>query len=295
MSAQILDGRNLSARIRENLLYNIDTLRKKTGDVPALVNFAVGDSDGSTAYARAQERSAREIGIRYELICLPATTGQAEIVRRIRQSNDDPRVTGIMVHKPLPETIDYQSIANTIDPEKDVEGIHVDNLGQMLLGRPRIIPCTPAAVMEQIHASGVAVRGREAVIVGASEIVGKPLALLLLNEMATVTVCHIATAQAGQLQEHVGRADILVVAVGKAGLIPGEWVKPGAVVLDVGINKVAGRITGDVMFETACQRAAFITPVPGGIGPVTVMMLMRNGVHAYARQKGIPLLLDAVA
>ncbi|HOY10057.1 MAG TPA: bifunctional 5,10-methylenetetrahydrofolate dehydrogenase/5,10-methenyltetrahydrofolate cyclohydrolase, partial [Candidatus Omnitrophota bacterium] len=202
----------------------------------------------------------------------------------IRRLNDDPSVNGVMIHKPFPEHIDYQGAANCLDVRKDLEGINVANIGKMLLGETRLIPCTPAAVMEHLKFTGQPLRGKEAVIVGASHIVGKPLSLLLLKEMATVTVCHIATSEAGHLPDHVGRADILIVAAGRPGLIKGEWVRDGAVVIDVGINKVGENIVGDVEFETAKERASFITPVPGGVGPVTVMMLMRNGLEAFKLQ-----------
>ena len=167
---------------------------------------------------------------------------------------------------------------------KDLEGINVINIGKVLLGSSRMIPCTPAAVMEHLYSTGVKLRGKEVVIVGASEIVGKPLALLLLREFATVTICHIATSEAKKLEEHVAGADILVVAVGKAGVIKGNWIKNDAIVIDVGINQVDNKIIGDVEFESAQKKAAFITPVPGGVGPVTVTMLMRNAIEAYKMQ-----------
>ncbi len=175
-------------------------------------------------------------------------------------------------------------MANLLDPAKDLEGINVANIGKMILGETKIIPCTPAAVMEHVKASGLNIRGKEAVVVGASEIVGKPLSLLLLEEYATVTICHVATHEAGKLREHVGAADVLIVAVGKPALIKGEWIKKGAVVIDVGINKVGDHVEGDVEFAEAVKRASSITPVPGGVGPVTVVMLMRNGIEAFKLQ-----------
>ena len=189
-----------------------------------------------------------------------------------------------MIHKPVPPQIDYRLVANYVDIAKDLEGINIANIGKMVLGETKLIPCTPASVMEHIKSTGVNLRGKEVVIVGHSEIVGKPLSLLLLGEYATVTVCHVATSEAGRLLEHVGRADILVVAVGKAELIKGEWIKKDATVIDVGINSVGDKIVGDVEFDAAVKRAAFITPVPGGVGPVTVVMLMRNGIEAFKLQ-----------
>jgi methylenetetrahydrofolate dehydrogenase (NADP+)/methenyltetrahydrofolate cyclohydrolase len=189
-----------------------------------------------------------------------------------------------MIHKPVPEQITYHEVANKVDIRKDLEGINIVNIGKILLGASKMIPCTPAAVMEHLYSTGVNLRGKEVVIVGASEIVGKPLALLLLRELATVTICHIATSEAGKLVGHVGRADILVVAVGKPGVIKGEWIKNNAIVIDVGINQVDNKIIGDVEFESAQKKASFITPVPGGVGPVTVTMLMRNAIEAYKLQ-----------
>jgi methylenetetrahydrofolate dehydrogenase (NADP+)/methenyltetrahydrofolate cyclohydrolase len=281
MSARILDGKVLARGIRAKLQQEVVSLKKETGAVPHLINVMIGSDPGSCAYANSQKRVAEQIGIRYELVSLKEDISQEALIKYIQQLNQDRDVHGIMIHKPLPAHIDYQAIANHLDMAKDLEGINVANIGKMLLGETDIIPCTPAAVMAHIDSTGVGLRGKEVVIVGASEIVGKPLSLLLLREYATVSVCHIATSEAGRLKEHVARAEILIVAVGKAGLIKGEWIKEGAVVIDVGINQVEGRIVGDVEFEAAKERAAFITPVPGGVGPVTVVMLMHNGIEAY--------------
>ena len=185
---------------------------------------------------------------------------------------------------PLPAQIDYKKISENILPDKDIEGMHPANIGKMIFGKARLVPCTPAAAMELINASGVDLYGKGVVIVGHSEIVGKPLALLLLEKFATVTVCHIGTSKAGKLEEHIRRAEVLIVAVGKAGLIKGELIKEGAIVIDVGINRVGDKIVGDVEFEAAEKRASYITPVPGGVGPLTVTMLMRNLVEAAKLQ-----------
>jgi methylenetetrahydrofolate dehydrogenase (NADP+)/methenyltetrahydrofolate cyclohydrolase len=189
-----------------------------------------------------------------------------------------------MAYKPVPKQIDFKTLANSIAPLKDWEGINVTNMGKMMLGEGHIVPCTPAAVMELIRSAGVNLRGKEAVVVGRSEIVGKPLILLLLTQNATVTVCHSGTSER-ELIGHVGRADVLVVAVGKPAFIKGEWVKQGAIVVDVGINRVGEKIVGDIEFEKASQRAGFITPVPGGVGPVTAVMLMRSGIEAFKIQQ----------
>jgi methylenetetrahydrofolate dehydrogenase (NADP+)/methenyltetrahydrofolate cyclohydrolase len=283
---KILDGRQLAQSLKDQLREEVEGLKARTGRVPRLINIMLGSEPGSCAYARSQQRVAEQVGIQYDLLSLPAAATQLELEDCIRTLNDDPLVNGVMIHKPVPAYIDYQAAANCLDIRKDLEGINVANIGKMLLGETRIIPCTPAAVMEHLKFSGQPLRGRETVIVGSSNIVGKPLSLLLLREMATVTMCHIATSEAGHLQEHIRRADILIVAVGRPELVRGEWVKEGAVVIDVGINAVEGRIVGDVEFAAARRRAALITPVPGGVGPVTVMMLMRNGIEAFKQQVG---------
>lgn len=285
MTAKILDGKQLAQVLKDSLRSEVAALKTKTGAVPVLVNIIVGTDPGSCAYAKSQKAVAEYIGIRYELKMLPQETSQSELMTLIEKFNRDPEVNGIMIHKPLPTQINPSEVANCVDITKDLEGINVANIGKMILGQTNIIPCTPAAVMEHLKAAGISLRGKEVVIVGHSQIVGKPLSLLLLQQQATVTVCHIATSEAGRLEEHVGRAEVLIVAVGKAALIQGKWIKPGAVVIDVGINQVGSKIVGDVEFETAKERASHITPVPGGVGPVTVVMLMRNGVEAFRLQK----------
>jgi methylenetetrahydrofolate dehydrogenase (NADP+)/methenyltetrahydrofolate cyclohydrolase len=239
----------------------------------------VGDNAGAASYVKSQNRAAEALGITYRLEALGADTTEEELVNFTKKLNADKNVNGIIVQMPLPAGIDYKKISAFIAPEKDIEGMNPENIGRILFGKAKIIPCTAAAVMELINASGVDLYGREVVLVGHSEIVGKPLALLLLDKFATVTVCHIGTSKAGKLQEHVRKAEVLIVAVGKAGLIPGAWVKEGAVVIDVGINRIGDRIVGDVEFEAAETRASWITPVPGGVGPLTVTMLMRNLVE----------------
>ena len=236
------------------------------------------------SYANSQKRVAGDVGIQYDLVHLPIDISQRALIDQIIRFNADSKIHGIMIHKPVPKTIDYRTVANCLDVEKDLEGINVTNIGKMLLGETQLIPCTPAAVMEHILSTKVSLRGKEVVIVGASEIVGKPLSLLLLRQDATVCICHVATSEAGRLQEHIKRAEILIVAVGKAELIKGDWIKQGAIVIDVGINQLNNKIVGDVEFEKAQEKAAYITPVPGGVGPVTVVMLMRNGLEAYKQQ-----------
>lgn len=285
--AEILDGKKLAKSVRQKLSAEVADLTRKTGKAPRMVNVIIGDEHGSCSYAKSQKRGAEELGISYDLLSLRQGITEDELVDEIRALNADPDIHGIMIHKPVPAQIDYRRIANHVNTEKDLEGINVANIGKMVIGETRLIPCTPASVMEHLKSTGMSLRGKEAVIVGASEIVGKPLSLLLLNEMVTVSICHIATSQAGRLAEHVRRAEILIVAVGKAGLITGDMVREGAVVIDVGINNKDGQVVGDVVFEEVEKKASFITPVPGGVGPVTVAMLMRNAVEAYKMQKGL--------
>lgn len=284
MSATILDGKALAQDLKDTLKDEVAKLKEQTGSVPSLVNIIVGDDHGSCAYAKSQKNAAEYIGIHYELEKLAANISQDDLSQCIKKLNSDASINGIMIHKPLPSHIDYGSVANHVDTIKDLEGINVSNIGKMILGDTKIIPCTPASVMEHIKSTGVELRGKEVAIIGHSVIVGKPLSLLLLEEYATVTVCHIATSEAGRLEEHVGRADVVVVAVGKPAVIKGNWIKDGAIVIDVGINRVDGKVVGDVEFDAAAAKASFITPVPGGVGPVTVVMLMRNGIEAYKAQ-----------
>jgi len=284
---KILDGKVLAQSLKDSLKEEVAQLKEKTGRVPVLKNVMVGEEHGSCAYANSQKKVAEYMGIEYLLQTLPVDISQEDFEAAIRQLNDDVLVNGIMIHKPLPKHIDYGEVANYVDMAKDLEGINVANIGRMILGETKIIPCTPASVMEHLKSTGVDLRGKEVVVVGHSTIVGKPLSLLLLRKMATVTVCHVATSEAGKLIEHVSRADVVIVAVGRPALIKGEWIKAGAIVIDVGINRVEGKIVGDVEFDAASQKASFITPVPGGVGPVTVVMLMRNGIEAFKAQNGI--------
>jgi len=284
MSAVILDGKVLAGKIKQQLKEEVTKLKETTGDVPHLVNVMIGNDSSSCAYANSQKKVAETIGIDYRLKSLSEDISQEELIHSIESLNRDGKVNGIMIHKPVPRQINYRTVANRVDVRKDLEGINVANIGKMLLGETHLIPCTPAAVMEHIRSTKEDLKGKEVVIVGHSEIVGKPLSLLLLNELATVTICHLGTSQVGKLAGHVKRADILIVAVGQAGLIKGDWIKSGAIVIDVGINKTGTTIQGDVEFEPAQKKAGFITPVPGGVGPVTVTMLMKNGIEAFKLQ-----------
>lgn len=293
---RLLEGKPIAARIKEELSREIQGLKLK----PVLASIQVGDNAGAQAYAKSQKKTADNLGIEYKFHKLNQDTKEQELIDFIKSLNEDKGINGIILQMPLPAHIDYKKMSKFIEPLKDVEGMHPGNMGKIIfgtstslsangergrtIGKAKIIPCTPAAVMELLKETQIDLYGKEVVIVGHSEIVGKPLSLLLLEKFATVTVCHIGTSKAGKLEEHVGSAEVLIVAVGKAGLIKGEWIKQGAVVIDVGINRVEGKIVGDVEFQQASQRASMITPVPGGVGPLTVTMLMRNVVEAAKLQ-----------
>ncbi len=278
---KLLEGRPLAEKIKEGIRQEIVSLKKK----PVLASVQVGDNAGAEAYAKSQKKTAEGLGIDYQFHKLSPDTTEASLIEFIQKLNADRSVNGIIIQMPLPDQIDYKKISQYISPDKDAEGMHPANIGKIVFGKAKILPCTPAAVMELLKETALDLYGKEVVVVGHSEIVGKPLSLLLLDKFATVTVCHIGTSKAGKLEEHVRKAEVLIVAVGKAGLIKGEWVKEGAVVIDVGINRVADKIVGDVEFEAAQKRASYITPVPGGVGPLTVTMLMRNVVEAAKLQQ----------
>ena len=279
--AKLLEGKQLADKIKARLVEDIRFL----GIKPVLASIVLGNNPASEAYVHSQKKAAQELGVDYQPHKLEANIFENDLIQFILELNDNEAVNGIIIQMPLPEQIDYKKISNFIHPEKDIEGMHPANIGKIVFGKPRVLPCTAASVMELLNSTGVDLSGKEVVVVGHSEIVGKPLALLLLDSLATVTVCHIGTSQAGKLEEHVRRAEVLIAAVGKPGLIKGEWIKEGAIVIDVGINRVGDQIVGDVEFEAAQKRASWITPVPGGVGPLTVTMLMRNLVEVTKLQK----------
>jgi methylenetetrahydrofolate dehydrogenase (NADP+) / methenyltetrahydrofolate cyclohydrolase len=278
--AKLLEGKPLAEKIKEAIKLEVASLKNK----PVLASIMVGENAGAASYVKSQSKAAENLGIEYRLQNLPQDTTEVALTEFIRKLNSDNSVNGIIIQMPLPAAIDYKKISQFISPDKDIEGMHPANIGKLLFGKAKLIPCTAASAMELINSTGIDLYGKEVVVVGHSEIVGKPLALLLLDKFATVTVCHIGTSKAGKLEEHVKKAEILIVAVGRAGLIKGDWIKEGAVVIDVGINRVGDKIVGDVEFEAASMRASFITPVPGGVGPLTVTMLMRNLVEAAKAQ-----------
>lgn len=284
MSGKLLEGKTIAAEIKEKLKKEIESLKQKTKAHPKLVAIQAGENAASEVYVRSQKKNAENLGIEYVLKTLDANVKEGDVIREIEKLNQDKSVSGIIIQLPLPKGVNYRLVMGAVLPEKDAEGMHPENLGHVLLGDSKLAPCTAQAAMELIESTGLKLYGKEAVVCGHSEIVGKPLSMLLLNKFVTTTVCHIATGERGVLGDHVKRAEILVVAVGKAGLIKGDWIKEGAVVVDVGINRVGDKIVGDVEFEKAKERASFITPVPGGVGPLTVTMLMRNVTESFKFQ-----------
>lgn len=275
--AQIIDGKAVAAEIKAELRERADALRAR-GVVPCLAVVMAGDNPASAIYVRNKRRACKDVGIESRYVKLDADVTQQQVIEEIMALNADPAVHAILVQLPLPEHIDENAVLDAILPEKDADGFHVVNAGRLLTGRDCTLPCTPAGCMELLRRAGVPMNGAEAVVVGRSNIVGKPMALLLQQENCTVTMCHSRTRNLG---EHVKRADIVVCAAGRRGLITADMLKEGAAVIDVGINRGEdGKITGDVDYETASRVAGWITPVPGGVGPMTVAMLMRNAIIA---------------
>jgi len=283
--ATLLKGTQLAGVVQDALRDTVEKLTAQFNSVPKVVAVSVGENQASQLYLRNQKMVAKKVGIVHETIQYEPDIDEAALCAAIAGLNVDPEVHGIILQMPLPEHISAGRVLEKLLPIKDVEGITADNLGLLLLGKNAPKPCTALAAMELIDACDVDLYGKEAVVVGASKIVGEPVALMLMQRMATTTVCTIGTSERGMLENHVRRAEVLVVAVGKADVIPGEWVKEGAIVIDVGINRVNGKTVGDVCFEEAEKRAAYISPVPGGVGPLTVSMLMRNVVHVFECQK----------
>ena len=279
MSAVVLDGKQMSASLRAEIAGRVQSLKEK-GVTPGLAVILVGNDPASEIYVRNKGNGCREVGMYSETVTLPGDTDQVVLEGEIDRLNRDPRIHGILVQLPLPAHMDEAAALARILPEKDVDGFHLLNAGRLMTGEAGVIPCTPRGALHMIRQTGLNLSGLEAVIVGRSNIVGKPMAALLLRENCTVTVCHSRTAN---LAEHTRRADILVAAVGKAGLITGDMVKPGAVVIDVGINRVDGKVRGDVDFDSVSAVAGWITPVPGGVGKMTITMLLQNTLEAAER------------
>lgn len=279
--AKILSGKEVSARIKSELKTEVEKL-KQNGIFPGLAVIIVGDDPASRVYVNSKKKACEELGIYSEEHALPKETSEEELISLVRCLNEKKEINGILVQLPLPKHINEENIINAIDPKKDVDAFHPVNVGKIMIGNYDFVPCTPAGVMELIHESGIEISGKECVIIGRSNIVGKPQAMLLLHENGTVTICHSRTKN---LKETVKRADIVVAAVGKPNFITGDMIKDGAVVIDVGINRIAEKkLVGDVDFDSALQKVSAITPVPGGVGPMTIAMLMKNTVRAAVIQ-----------
>ncbi len=280
MSAVRIDGKAMALAIREEIAAKVAGLKAR-GVTPGLAVILVGDDPASEIYVRNKGIACEKAGMHSETIRLPQETTQRQLEAEIDRLNRDPAIDGILVQLPLPRHLDERAALSAILPEKDVDGFHPVNAGRLLAGEPTVVPCTPKGAMRLIRSTGVETDGKEAVVVGRSNIVGKPMALLLLQAGCTVTVCHSRTRDLGAVTR---RADILVSAVGKAGVIRGDMVKPGAVVIDVGINRVEGKVTGDAAFDEVSEVAGWLTPVPGGVGPMTIAMLLENTLEAAEKR-----------
>lgn len=283
MTAQIISGTQLASQIKSNVAQQISQYVAQGKRAPGLAVILVGADPASQVYVGSKRKSCAEIGITSKSYDLPETTTEQALLELIEELNQDTKVDGILVQLPLPKHIDSTKVIEQISPEKDVDGFHPYNVGRLCQRIPTLRACTPYGVMKLLETTGISFYGKHAVIVGASNIVGRPMALELLLAGCTVTVTHRFTED---LASHIRQADILVVAVGKPKFIKGEWIKEGAVVVDVGINRLEGKLVGDVEFDIAAQRASYITPVPGGVGPMTVAMLMQNTLSAYEKQQG---------
>ena len=279
MAAQLLDGKVMSDALRAEIAQKVAALKEK-GVTPGLAVILVGEDPASQIYVRNKGIGCEQTGMHSVTIRMPEETTQQELEDQIRALNEDPAIHGILVQLPLPRHLDEAAALAVIVPEKDVDGFHVQNAGKLLNGLNGVVACTPKGALEMIRRTGVNLSGKEAVVVGRSNIVGKPMAVLLLQENCTVTVCHSRTAD---LASHIRRADVLVAAVGKAQFITADMVKPGAIVIDVGINRVDGKVVGDVDFENVKEVASWITPVPGGVGRMTITMLLQNTLEAAER------------
>ena len=284
MAARLIDGKALAQTVRDRIAAETKDLQAKTGVRPGLATILVGEDPASALYVRSKQKACEAAGIYIEDFKLPATTSQAELLTLVEKMNHDPNIHGILVQLPLPKQIDTKVILNAVDPMKDADGFHPYNLGKLVEGNPVFEACTPKGIIAMIDSTGVAIEGKRAVVVGRSNIVGKPVALMLLHRHATVTVCHSKTKD---LPAVCREADILVVAIGKAKFVTADMVKEGAVVIDVGTNRLAdGKFVGDVDFEPVSHKAGWISPVPGGVGPMTITMLLANTLESAKRTAG---------
>ncbi len=279
----IIDGNKIAQEIRNEVRLKTLELRQQTGIIPGLAVILVGDDPASQVYVGRKSKACAEVGFLSREYKLPAETEEKKLLKIIKKLNKDDQIHGILVQLPLPGHISTENIIAAIDPDKDVDGFHPYNVGGLMAGTPLFLPCTPRGIMELIARSGIDLKGKEAVVVGRSNIVGKPMAMLLLAQHATVTMCHSKT---GDLPAVTRRADVLIAAVGKPHMIKADMVKEGAVVIDVGVNRLEnGKLAGDVDFDNVAPKASFITPVPGGVGPMTIAMLMKNTLDAAVRSE----------
>ena len=277
---KLIDGSEMAKQTRIAIKKEIEAL----GGTPKLVVVLVGDDPASHVYVRNKEKFAGRVNMASEVIRLPKETSEAELLDLVKKLNNDAEVNGVLVQFPVPAHISQEKIMNTIAPEKDVDGLNQINIGKLVAGVDGLTPCTPTGVMEMIKSTGIQISGKNAVVIGRSLLVGKPVAMMLLKENATVTMCHSRTKD---LAAEIKRADIVVAAVGVAKMVTGDMIKEGAVVIDVGMNTVDEKLCGDVEFESACQKASYITAVPGGVGPMTIAMLLKNTLTAYKNQNNL--------
>ncbi len=277
MGAQILDGKEVAKKVRAQVRREAKIFTEQTGQTPCLAVIIVGEDPASQIYVKNKKLACEKCGFLSREYALPETTTQQELIDLIRTLNSDAQVNGILVQQPLPKHMNVSQINEVIDPDKDVDAFHPVNTGKIMIGNAQLLPCTPAGILEMLDAYEIPIEGRECVVVGRSNLVGKPVAMLMLSRNATVTLCHSRTRD---LAEITRRADILIVAIGRARMITADMIKPGAVVVDVGVNRTEAGIFGDVDFVPASEKASYITPVPGGVGRMTIAMLMRNTLAA---------------
>ena len=280
----LIDGKKVSLEIRDHLAEEVAEVKRKTGAVPGLAVVLVGDDPASAVYVRNKNKTCQSLGFASFEHVLPAETPEADLLALVESLNVDEKVHGILVQLPLPGQIDSEKVLRAILPEKDVDGFHPVNMGQLVVGRSLLVPCTPLGIITLLDRYGIDIEGKHAVVLGRSNIVGKPVSLLLLGRNATVTICHSRTRELAAVTR---QADILVAAVGRARFVTADMVKDGAVVIDVGINRVDGKLVGDVDFQGVEGKASFITPVPGGVGPMTIAMLMENTMKAFRARHGL--------
>ncbi len=282
--AELIKGKEVAQKIRENISSELEELKNKTGKVPGLAVVIVGEDPASQTYVNNKEKTSKNLGFHSEVHRLPESISQKELLELVDKLNNDDNIHGVLVQLPLPDHIEDEAVIHAIAPEKDVDGFHPVNVGNMMIGEKSYIPCTPHGVIKMIEHVGMDLKGKNAVVIGRSNIVGKPVSLLLLERNATVTITHSKTQD---LPGVCKQADVLVVAAGKPEMVKGDWIKPGAVVIDVGIHRIDDKLKGDVEFESAEKVAGYISPVPGGVGPMTITMLMHNTLQSFKFKHGL--------